>query len=64
MADAKFKVGDLVMLKSGSPTMTVVGYEWDKLNEVDDLNKIKCTWFNDANDKFDASYPADALVPE
>lgn len=36
----KFNQGDLVVLNSGGPTMTVEGYA------KSDPNKVICTWFN------------------
>ena len=46
------KVGDLVMLNSGGPTMTVV-----KMGE-----EVVCSWFIDAEVR-DAPFPRDALLP-
>ena len=40
MGEKKFKEGDIVLLKSGSPKMTVMGYE-----PKDGLN-VNCTWFD------------------
>jgi uncharacterized protein YodC (DUF2158 family) len=37
MADTSFKVGDLVRLKSGGPTMTV--------DDTDKFGDIECVWF-------------------
>ena len=37
MSERQFKEGDVVMLKSGGPRMTVDGY--------DDLGMVICTWF-------------------
>ncbi|KTC81761.1 YodC family protein [Legionella brunensis] len=35
--DNQFKVGDVVILKSGGPKMTVVSVEAE--------NELRCTWF-------------------
>jgi uncharacterized protein YodC (DUF2158 family) len=52
-----FKVGDLVKLKSGGPTMTVT--------RVDDLGIrtiVRCTWFaGSKNERGD--FPLETLVP-
>ena len=38
MIEKKFKTGDIVQLKSGSPKMTVMGYD-----PADSLD-VTCTW--------------------
>ena len=40
----KFKSGDLVVLKSGSPVITV--------NKYNDSNSIECMYFNPTENKF------------
>jgi len=40
----KFKSGDLVVLKSGSPVITV--------NKYNDSSSIECMYFNPAENKF------------
>lgn len=40
----KFEIGDVVMLESGSPAMTVSYVDYKDLTEI----RINCTWFNDA----------------
>ena len=37
----KFKVGDIVCLKSGGPDMTVVEY-----SSINGTDKVKCRWFD------------------
>jgi uncharacterized protein YodC (DUF2158 family) len=39
--DKKFKTGDIVRLKSGSPEMTVEGYK----AFVEGIGRVKCTYF-------------------
>ncbi len=51
MADAKFKDGDRVKLKSGGPMMTVSNVSEDK---------IECSWFVDGNVQHD-SFNAEVL---
>jgi uncharacterized protein YodC (DUF2158 family) len=58
---ADFKIGDTVVLKSGSPIMTV-----EKVRAAVDSGKIKtdasisCIWF-DGTKKLDSSFPPDTL---
>ncbi len=40
MAEHKFKIGDIVQLKSGGPSMTVRGYE------PVDSDEVVCEWFD------------------
>jgi uncharacterized protein YodC (DUF2158 family) len=46
-----FNVGDVVVLKSGGPKMTV-----DKISG----NEVQCVWFEGANQKYGA-FPPNAL---
>lgn len=48
---ADFKIGDTVVLKSGSPIMTV-----EKVKDA----SISCIWF-DGTKKLDGSFPPDTL---
>ena len=47
---AKFKAGDVVVLKSGGPKMTVQGY----LKTED--TKLSCTWFNDDKERLSDNF--------
>lgn len=51
-----FKAGDVVRLKSGGPSMTVV-----HTNVVGLPNGAACTWFDDKNQVQKASFTQDAL---
>lgn len=48
MKDAKFKIGDVVQLRSGGPRMTVlhVAEEW-----------LECLWFNNAGELQQDTFP-------
>jgi uncharacterized protein YodC (DUF2158 family) len=53
----KFVVGDIVMLKSGGPEMTVK----ETLNL--EIESYRCQWF--AGKKLDSGvFPADSLIPK
>lgn len=54
----EWKVGDVVLLKSGGPKMTVSNVTRDDGNL-----KVWCTWF-DGSKKNDAPFPADTLEDE
>ncbi|MDR0834653.1 MAG: DUF2158 domain-containing protein [Candidatus Symbiothrix sp.] len=49
--DKKFKIGDVVCLKSGSPKMTVVRYEKvlkrNSLTEMEESSKVECNYYDD-----------------
>lgn len=47
MAEKKLKIGDVVILKSGSPKMTVMHYESN--------GSVKCTWFYDGTSTFNVN---------
>ena len=36
-----FKVGDVVVLKSGGPEMTVIDLNWNK-----QIGRIRCRWYS------------------
>jgi uncharacterized protein YodC (DUF2158 family) len=62
--EQKFKIGDIVTLKSGGPSMTVsrVMTESDfKLGDVFSGN-YQCTWFDDKNKHNQQFFPQDSLV--
>ena len=58
----KFKIGDVVVLKDGSPQMTIIN---DKLGDDLDLGYVfdgtyRCAWFNKTNE-FKEIYTQDVL---
>jgi len=56
MEETTFKVGGIVVLKSGGPDMTIEKFVWDDFNQKPFPNKVTCVWFNDNNlnrDDFD-----------
>jgi uncharacterized protein YodC (DUF2158 family) len=55
MNNSTFKVGDVVRLKSGGPTMTIKGFTWNRTTDDYYTNKVDCTWFDDKELK-DASF--------
>lgn len=63
MADDKLWYGDVVQLKSGSPSMTIVGFKnpsgWSMVRHAN------CVWFEGTVQKYE-DYPVAALkkVPE
>jgi uncharacterized protein YodC (DUF2158 family) len=65
MAEARFKVGDVVQLPSGGPTMTVAGIE-SAGNHPDAAERVECRWFEHNEYGYWTlrieSFPADALV--
>ena len=60
MAKAPFKVGDVVKLKSGGPSMTVTSVE---SGENEGGPAVFCIWFNSKGNEKSGHYPAAALVP-
>jgi uncharacterized protein YodC (DUF2158 family) len=56
---AGIKVGDLVKLKSGGPTMTVEGPDDDVLK----TGQVRCQWFSGSR-LSRAIFHQDALVPD
>ena len=54
MSEQIFKAGEVVLLKSGGPKMTVIGYE------PSDSMDVLCTWFVDKESK-EKSFPQDVL---
>ncbi len=44
--ERKFKKGDLVVLKSGGPKMTVDGYAWH--GNYESYDTIICVWFDNS----------------
>jgi uncharacterized protein YodC (DUF2158 family) len=55
MDNKKFKTGDIVVLKSGGPAMTVRFYNMD--------DEVACQWFQDRK-YYEQSFPEGSLEPE
>lgn len=53
----EFKIGDVVMLKSGGPRMTVVGTP----DEGDENQDVDVAWFSQESALVAAELPSDAL---
>ena len=52
---SEFKIGDIVLLKSGSPQMTITGI-------ANNHSKYICEWFIDKNDAVNRrAFPPEAL---
>lgn len=61
--EQKFKIGDVVILKSGGPKMTISG---DKTGMDFKLGRIfngsyDCSWFDEKNIKCSGRFPQDSL---
>lgn len=58
---AKFKIGDIVELKSGGPIMTVTSYGFeDDMTTMDETHPV-CAWFDITMKNRSAIFPEDAL---
>jgi uncharacterized protein YodC (DUF2158 family) len=57
----KFKTGDIVILKSGGPKMTVKGPAWDANKGIYLPDKIVCNWFDELNKPHEAKFLADMI---
>ena len=58
--DKKFNKGDIVVLKSGGPKMTVDGYAWHGNYESNEA--VVCFWF-DGSKKKEAIFNQETLKP-
>ena len=56
MDEEKLKVGDVVMLKSGGPSMTII--ETEKISE----QYVTCQWFNEDNKLQKENFRKEALI--
>ena len=59
----KFKIGDIVVLKDGSPPMTIIN---DRLGDDPDSGYVfdgnyRCAWFNETNE-FREIFPQNVLT--
>jgi uncharacterized protein YodC (DUF2158 family) len=60
----KFKIGDTVKLKSGSPVMTITNTKvWKRVEKKLDWDETyaECTWFDIDNKSHTKEFPKDAL---
>lgn len=58
---AKFKIGDIVELKSGGPIMTVTGFAVNEdETQIDETHPV-CAWFDVTLKNRSAIFPEDAL---
>lgn len=61
------KIGDIVLLKSGSPSMTIIGITYRSYmkgtNPTEEIpnNLLQCAWFSLEGKNYTAEFPADAL---
>lgn len=63
MTESKFKIGDLVKLKSGGMTMTIHNdHKWDTIKGINDYSLVSCTWFDDKNKLNKHWFRVDVLV--
>jgi len=44
METEEINIGDVVMLKSGGPKMTVKEYEWNPIKGYYNKEKVNCSW--------------------
>ena len=57
--ERKYKKGDIVVLKSGGPNMTVDSYAWH--GNYESYDTLICYWF-DGNDRMAAEFNQEAVV--
>jgi uncharacterized protein YodC (DUF2158 family) len=60
MANKKFKKGAEVILNSGSPNMTVKGYNEE--NYTEEENMVDCDWFDKNNTHQSGTFHEDQLT--
>jgi uncharacterized protein YodC (DUF2158 family) len=51
-----FKIGDVVVLKSGGPKMTICGLP------VENISRYHCEWFDDSGELKRSRFPREALM--
>ncbi|KAA6321648.1 hypothetical protein EZS27_028723 [termite gut metagenome] len=42
----EFNIGDVVVLKSGGPEMTIKEFAWNPTTNSYSLNRVTCQWFD------------------
>ena len=60
METSKFRVGDVVKLKSGGPAMTVIAYDPDRDGEYK-CPYTTCSWFSSDNCQEKGRFPVEAI---
>ncbi|MEI3553707.1 MAG: DUF2158 domain-containing protein [Alistipes senegalensis] len=56
-----FKIGDVVVLKSGGPKMTVSEYPIKMIDGSENYAQVQCKWFNDNNHLTQSTFYVDEL---
>ena len=58
MGNNEFKKGDVVVLKSGGPKMTIRDFTWNAYSGQRNNDEVLCYWFKDGSlvqDEFDVN---------
>ena len=56
-----FKIGDVVVLKSGGPEMTVSEYPIKMIDGSENRAQVQCKWFSDNNHLTQSTFHVDEL---
>ncbi|WP_297554754.1 DUF2158 domain-containing protein [uncultured Alistipes sp.] len=56
-----FKIGDVVVLKSGGPKMTVSEYPIKMIDGSENHAQVQCKWFNEDNHLTQSIFHVDEL---
>jgi uncharacterized protein YodC (DUF2158 family) len=63
MAEKKWKTGDVVMLKSGGPRMTVRGYDEDREIDGEIHKEVICQWIDGKKPQVERYLEAQLMAP-
>lgn len=44
--EAAFKIGDIIVLKSGGPSMTIEKFPWNPTKNEYYSDRVECVWFD------------------